>query len=119
MRGNANLESILNSVKKMLGLDAEYDAFDTEIIIHINSVFMILQQLGVGPETGFAISDDTAVWTDFIEDDVYLALVKSYMYLKVRMLFDPPQNSALLEAMNSQIAEFEWRLNVNAESTRE
>lgn len=113
------MDSILNSVKKMLGLDADYDAFDTEIIIHINSVFMILQQLGVGPETGFAITDASTVWTDYIENVVFLSLVKSYMYLKVRMLFDPPQNSALLEAMNSQIAEFEWRLNVNAESTGE
>lgn len=113
------MDSILNSVKKMLGLDAEYDAFDTEIIIHINSVFMILQQLGVGPETGFAIADASTVWTDYIENVVFLSLVKSYMYLKVRMLFDPPQNSALLEAMKSQIAEFEWRLNVNAESTGE
>lgn len=113
------MDSILNSVKKMLGLDADYDAFDTEIIIHINSVFMILQQLGVGPETGFAIADASTVWTDYIENVVFLSLVKSYMYLKVRMLFDPPQNSALLEAMNSQIAEFEWRLNVNAESTGE
>lgn len=109
------MQSILNSIKKTLGLEADYTAFDTEIIIHINSVFMILQQLGIGPENGFVISDANAEWSSFLNPGFQLELVKSYMYLKVRMLFDPPQNSSLLEAMNNQIAEFEWRLNVKSD----
>ena len=77
-------------------------------------MFLILKQLGVGPSSGFSISDDTALWTDFISEDS-VPLVKSYMYLKVRLIFDPPINSALIESINRQIAEFEWRLNVEIE----
>ena len=109
------MDSILNSIKKTLGLEADYTAFDHEIIIHINSVFMILQQLGIGPEAGFAISSADEEWSSFLTAGIQQELVKSYMYLKVRMLFDPPQNSSLLEAMNNQIAEFEWRLNVKSD----
>lgn len=106
--------SILTSIKKLLGIAADYTDFDTDIIMHINSVFLVLKQLGVGPHEGFQIQDDTAVWTDFIAAD-NIGLVKSYMYLKVRLMFDPPTNAALLDAMKSQIAEFEWRLNVEIE----
>lgn len=79
--------------------------------MHINSVFSILTQLGVGPEKGFMITDKTAVWSDFISDEDKLQLVKSYIYLKVKLLFDPPLGSAVIESMNRQISEFEWRLN--------
>lgn len=105
-------DSILNDIKKLLGLDAEYDAFDQDIIIHINSVFMILNQLGVGPESGYKITGADNVWSEFTNDDLIFESVKSYIYLKVRMMFDPPQSSALMQAMNEQIKEFEWRLNV-------
>ena len=108
-------ESILDSVKKLLGLESDYTAFDTDIILHINSVFMILRQLGVGPEQGFAITDRTSVWGDFVNDSYRLDLIKSYVYLKVRMMFDPPQHSALVESVNNLIAEFEWRLNIQGE----
>ena len=109
-------ESILTSVKKMLGIVEDYTAFDNQIIIHINSVFMILTQLGVGPPTGFTITDKTSVWSDFLTTDKNLELVKSYMYQKVRLLFDPPSSSVVMDSINRMINEFEWRLNVAAES---
>lgn len=109
-------ESILISIKKMLGPSASNNAFDTDIIIHINTVFMVLSQLGVGPEKGFRIEDDKAVWTDYIKDEDNLDAVKTYIYLKVKLIFDPPLNSATIEAMKQSINEFEWRLNVEAES---
>lgn len=110
------MESILTSIKKLMGITEEYDHFDTDLIIHINSVFSVLTQLGVGPEKGFSISDDAAVWSDFISDEYRLELVKSYVYLKVKLLFDPPLTASVLESINRQIGEFEWRLNVAAET---
>lgn len=109
--------SILTSTKKILGLPEEYTAFDFDIITHINSVFMTLVDLGVGPSSGFSIEDDTAVWDDFVAGDNRLNAVKTYMYLKVRMYFDPPQNSFAIGAMEKQIEEFEWRINVRQEAT--
>ena len=109
--------SILTSTKKVLGIDAAYVVCDLDIITHINSVFSTLTQLGIGPADGFMIEDDTADWTDFIGDDLQYNAVKTYVFLKVRMLFDPPQTSYLLDAMNHQIAEVEWRLNVHREET--
>lgn len=111
------MESILISIKKLLGITEEYDQFDPDIIMHINSVFMILTQLGVGPAEGFFIEDDTAVWTDFIQDVKKLESVKTYIYLKVKLAFDPPLSSAVIESMNRLINELEWRLNVAAEFT--
>ena len=111
------MESILTSIKKLLGITEEYDQFDPDIIMHINSVFMILTQLSVGPAEGFSIEDDTAVWTDFIQDVKKLESVKTYIYLKVKLAFDPPLSSAVIESMNRLINELEWRLNVAAEST--
>ncbi|MET0786503.1 MAG: hypothetical protein ABWY25_07355 [Paenisporosarcina sp.] len=105
-------ESILNSTKKILGLDADYTPFDLDVITHINAAFSILNQLGVGPEEGFSIDDDTAVWGDFSCPPNQLHLVKTYVYLKVRLLFDPPATSYLIEAANQQIKEYEWRLNI-------
>ena len=111
------MESILTSIKKLLGITEEYDQFDPDIIMHINSVFMILTQLGVGPAEGFSIEDDTAVWTDFIQDAKKLESVKTYIYMKVKLAFDPPLSSAVIESMKRMIDELEWRLNVAAEST--
>ena len=110
-------DSILTSIKKLLGITEEYEHFDQDIIIHINSVFMILNQLGVGPSNGFSITDKTAVWSDFISEGVNIESVKSYMYLKVKLLFDPPTTSAVMESMNRMISELEFRLNVSAESS--
>lgn len=108
------MESILTSIKKMLGIDEAYTHFDADIIMHINSVLMILTQLGVGPEEGFVIEDDTSTWINFIPEAnaAQLHAVKTYIYMKVKLVFDPPLSSAVIESMNRQIAEFEWRLNV-------
>lgn len=113
------MDSILTSIKKLLGIDEAYTHFDPDIVIHINSVLMILHQMGVGPSGGFIIEDETAVWGEFIPDasPVKLEAVKSYIYLKVRLLFDPPLSSAVIESINRQISELEWRLHVAAESS--
>lgn len=110
--------SILNSTKKILGIANDYTAFDLDIITHINSAFSTLTQLGVGPENGFMIEDDSLEWSDFIPaDDPQYSSVKTYVYLKTRRVFDPPQTSYLISAMNDQIEELEWRLNVHREET--
>ena len=110
------MDSILTSIKKLLGITEEYTHFDDDLVMHINSVFMILTQLGVGPEDGYAITGKDNKWTEFIDDN-RLEAVKSYVHLKVKLLFDPPQSSAVMESMNRMISEFEWRLNVAAETT--
>lgn len=104
--------SILTSIKKLIGVPDDYSEFDEDIIMHINSVFLNLAQLGVGPKEGFSIEDDSAEWSDFIGDSAQLQAVKSYMYLKVKLLFDPPLSSSVIDSMNRMIAELEWRLNV-------
>lgn len=109
-------DSILVSTKKILGLDASYTAFDVDIIMHINSVFGTLNQLGIGPINGFMIEDDTALWSTFIGSDLNLNAVKTYVYLRVRLLFDPPATSFHITAMENQIKELEWRLNVYRET---
>lgn len=106
------MESILNSTKKMLGITAEYTHFDADIIMHINSVFMILNQIGVGPSKVFYIEDETTAWSDFIKDPTTLPIIKSYVYQKVRLLFDPPSSSTHMNAINQAISEFEFRLSV-------
>lgn len=106
------MDSILTSIKKLLGISEDYTQFDDDIVMHINTVFLNLTQLGVGPEEGFLIEDDVAEWEDFIEDNAQLQAVKSYVYLKVKLLFDPPLSSSVIESMNRMIAELEWRLNV-------
>ena len=110
------MESILTSIKKMLGIAEEYEHFDQDIIIHINSTFMGLTQMGVGPANGFSIEDDTSLWTDFVRDTNKIQAVKSYMFLKVRLLFDPPTSSSVIESYNRMISEYEWRLNVAVET---
>ena len=109
------MENILDSIKKLLGIDEMDLNFDQELIMHINSVFMVLNQLGVGPVGGFKISSNEEVWTDFVGTRLDLESVKSYIYLKVRLLFDPPQNSFLVGAIEKQIEENEWRLQVQVE----
>ena len=103
--------SILTSIKKLLGVAEDYSEFDEDIMTHINSVFLNLTQLGVGPEEGFMIKDGTAEWEDFINDSTQLQAVKTYVYLKVKLLFDPPLSSSVTESINRMIAELEWRLN--------
>ena len=110
-------ESILTSIKKMLGITEDYTHFDQDIIIHINTVLMILHQLGVGPKEGFAITDSYETWSDFLVDSKNIEAVKTYVYLKVRLLFDPPLSSAVTESINKSINELEWRLNVAVDKT--
>lgn len=110
------MTSILKTIKKLLGIADDQTNFDTDLIVHINSVFMTLNQLGVGPDEGFTIADEFANWEDFIPADTNLELVKTYVYLKVRLLFDPPLSSSVLSAMERMASEYEWRLNVKAES---
>ena len=104
--------SVLTSTKKVLGVDDSYTAFDVDILMHINSVFSTLNQLGIGPIDGFMIEDSTATWDAFLGADNRLNSVKTYVYLRVRMLFDPPTTSFVIDAMAKQIQELEWRLNI-------
>lgn len=104
-------QSILKSTKKILGVDASYSAFDLDIITHINTAFSTLNELGIGPELGFMIEDDEALWSDFLGDDPRFNAVKTYVFLRVRVLFDPPTTGYLVTAMKEQIQELEWRLN--------
>lgn len=111
------MDSILVSIKKLLGIESEYTHFDQDIIMFINSALLSLNQLGIGPTEGFSITDNTQVWTDLLGTRKDVDAVKQYIYLKVRLVFDPPTNSFLVEAINRQITELEWRLNVQAETT--
>lgn len=108
-------QSILNSVKKMVGVDPSQTVFDLDLLTHINSVFADLEQLGVGPVGGFMIEDDAPTWDAFLGNDPRVSSVKSYMYFRVRLLFDPPQTGYLIESFDKQIQKMEWRLNVTRE----
>lgn len=112
------MKSILNSVKKVLGVAEDYDVFDVDILMHINSTFTTLQQLGIGPENGFSIEDKNTEWDEYLDEDLNLNSVKTYMYLKVRLLFDPPDSSYARQAMADQVREIEWRLNVYREGAK-
>lgn len=111
-------DSILLSIKKMLGLNEDYDVFDPELIIHINTVFGTLHQLGVGPEEQFRISGDNETWLDFDTDGEQIDEVKTYIYLRVRLLFDPPSSSFVLSSFQEQLKELEWRLNVKVDEIK-
>lgn len=112
------MSSILNDIKKILGVEPEHTAFDIDIITHVNGVFSTINQLGIGPEFGFEIIDDAAQWEDFfgVDPDPRLNGIKTYIYLKVRLLFDPPPTSFAIQATERQIAEIEWRLSAYRES---
>lgn len=110
------MDSILNSIKKLIGMDPEYTQFDTDLIVYINSMFAILKQVGVGPENGFSISDDSATWDEYLPDyDKNFEFVKTYIQQRVKLVFDPPLTSSVLDAMKETIKELEWRLNIAGE----
>ena len=113
------MDSILTSVKKMLGIDEAYTHFDTDIIMHINSIFNVLTQIGVGPEDGYQIQNADDLWSDFLGDTKLLNTVKSYMYLRVKLLFDPPATSSAGESLRKIADEFEWRISVTVDPKRE
>lgn len=104
------MESILTSIKKMLGVEAEYTHFDSDIIMHINTVFFELNRIGVGPEEGFMIEDDTTTWLDYIPDQAKFEAVKTYVYIKVKLVFDPPTGSAAVASLERMADKLEWRL---------
>lgn len=109
-------ESILNSIKSMLGPGIDDDHFDEDLIVFVNGVFSELTQIGVGPEKGFAIGGPDAFWAEYMENDPKIEMVKTYIYTKVRLRFDPPQSSSVIQLMQQDAKEMEWRLNVAAES---
>ena len=113
------IESILASIKKMLGLDDNYTPFDADVLIHINSAFMTLCQMGIGPKEGFTVTDNSQTWGDFLTNNVMLGGVKTWVYLQVKMLFDPPSNSFVMDTYKTQAEQILWRLNVQAESVEE
>lgn len=105
------MDSILTSIKKLLGISADYTHFDPDLIIQINSAFSALTQLGVGPIEGFEIQDASSTWSEFI-DDPRLNFAKTYVQIRVKLAFDPPTSSALIESYNRQLDELTWRLTV-------
>lgn len=107
--------SILETIKKLIGIDKDYGVFDIDLIVAINSSFMILNQLGVGPDKPFSITDSSTTWADFFGDEEIFALARSYIYLRTKLLFDPPSSGVLHEAVERQISEFEWRMHVQAD----
>lgn len=109
------MDSILTSIKKLLGITEENEYFDMDIVIHINSVLATLTQLGLGPAKGFSIFDKSSTWEDFLPSDTRLEMVKSFIFLKVRLLFDPPASSVVVDAMKQSIQELEWRIMVTCE----
>lgn len=109
-------DSILNSVKKLIGPDYDYGPFDRDLIMHINSAFMILNQIGLGPQKPYRISGSDQVWTDFMSDIENYQSVIDYVYLRCRLIFDPPSSSFVLSSLKEQQQELEWRLNVMAET---
>lgn len=111
----ANPESILDSIKKVLGVDPDFTNFDLDITMFINAAFGSLQQIGVGPDTGFFIEDNTALWSSYTSRTDLLGMVKTYVSMKVRLVFDPPATSFVLESFNAMILQLEWRINVMAE----
>lgn len=110
------MESILTSIKRLLGIMPDCEDFDEQIIMHINTALADLRQLGVGPSEGFTIDDDSAIWNDFIPDFKKFHSAKTCVYKKVKLAFDPPLSAAALDSLKAQIAEEEWRLNVQSES---
>lgn len=108
-------DSILTTIKKLLGIAEDDASFDTDVIVHINMAINILLQLGVGPETGFSITGDSETWSDYISDMSKLEMVKTYIYLKVRLIFDPPSQSRVIESMENQLKELDFRLNVQVD----
>ena len=110
-----NTNSILDSVKKMIGLSDGYTIFDDDLIMDINAVFNVLRQLGIGSEDGFAISSSSDLWTDFLPEGSKLNMIKPYVYAKVRLMFDPPQNSTITQALKDVVDEFEFRARMDVE----
>lgn len=111
------LDSILTSIKKLLGINESYDCFDADIIMYINSAFVTLSQIGVSEADEFSIEDDSKTWDDFIDDNIIVGMIKTYIYSKVKIMFDPPTSSIVMEALNKSIMESEWRIQAAVSSS--
>lgn len=112
-------QSILLTIKKMLGIAEEYHAFDIDIVTNINAVFLTLNQLGVGPTMPFQITGDSETWNDFLKDqEAFMAGVQTYIYMRVRLMFDPPTNSFLVDSLRKQCDELEWRFMIQPKDSR-
>lgn len=111
-------DSILMTIRKLVCGNPYADHFDTDLLVHINACFSILNQLGVGPENGFVVTDETQSWSSYIADNYILNMVKTYVTLKVKKIFDPPLTSSVLEAMDKEISQLEWRLNVAVDPSK-
>jgi len=111
--------SILNSTKKVIGIMPEYTEFDDQLILYINTVFSKLWQLGVGPEDGFQIEDETTTWNEYLDDNKLLNDVKTFVHFSVKLMFDPPQSSSSMNALNELIKEYEWRINIQVDPERD
>lgn len=109
------MDSILISIKKLLGIAEDYEVFDADLIIFINTAFSKLTQLGVGPEEGYRIEDDTELWSDYLKDDKRLEMVKNYVYLNTKLSFDPPASGTVMESYNRIISELEWRITITVD----
>lgn len=103
-------QSILKTIKKLIGVYAEYNYYDTDFIVHINTVFAILNQIGIGTSDVFFITGEDELWSDFLENDTMLQPVIDYMYIRVKLLFDTPSSSTLSESLKNTLSELEWRL---------
>ena len=112
LSNNIGSESILDSIKKLIGIEDTETYFDSDIVTGVNSAFSSLNQIGIGPDDGFSISDNTKVWNNYLTNVRTLELVKSYVHLKTKLLFDPPSSSSIVDIINKEISEFEWRLNI-------
>ena len=105
------MDSILNTIKKLLGIDSEDDNFDTDITVLINSTIPALAQIGIGPPNGFVVTSADDKWVDWLVDNqINVEGIKTYIYLKVKLIFDPPTNSTVIEAFNKSLSEMEWRM---------
>lgn len=109
------MDSILNSIKKLLGIEPEYTHFDSDIILTINSVLLSVNQIGIGPSEGFNVTGETETWADLLGNRTDINAVRTYIQLKTRLIFDPPSTAHVLEAMERQVKEIEWRLNVQVD----
>lgn len=110
--------SILNSIKKLHGISAQDKGFDTDIVIHINSALMILNQIGIGPDEGFFVEDETTTWADYVPNRIISEAIKTFVYIKVRLVFDPPNSPTVIEALKASANEYEWRITQWAEQNK-
>ena len=111
------MESILDTIKQLLGIPADDDSFDTDVKVNINAAIFTLSQIGIGPSNGYIVTSNTQMWNDYIGSSlINLEGVKNYIYLKTKLVFDPPTNSTTIQAINDSLKELEWRMQLAVET---